>query len=127
MGTGQNMSADLTIVNTALMVIAAAALVQMVAMVLVVVSVRRASERAILVFDQEIRPVLSRLSRAAEVVENTGRGVGEASDDARRVLSTFSKSASSVAPVLAPRAWLAARLVTWAVRKGVRRLATKGA
>jgi len=121
------MSADLTIVNTALVVIAAAALVQMVAMVLVVVSVRRASERATLVFDQEIRPVLSRLSRAAEVVESAGRGVGEASDDARRVLSSMTKTASSIAPALVPRAWLAARLVTWAVRNGVRRLATKGA
>jgi|SRR3982750_2086716 hypothetical protein len=121
------MSGDLTIVNIALTVLAAAALVQMAAMVMVVMSVRRASERAALVFDQDIRPVLSRLSRAAEALEGAGRGVGEASDDARRVLSTVSKSASSVAPVLAPRAWLAARLVTWAVRKGVRRLATKGA
>jgi hypothetical protein len=121
------MSADLTIVNTTLIVLAASALVQMAAMVAVVVWVRRASQRATLVFDQEIRPVLTRLSRAAEAVEDAGRGVGEASDDARRVLSTVSKSASTVAPVLAPRAWLAARLVTWAVRKGVRRWATKGA
>lgn len=121
------MSGDLTIVNTALMIMAAAALVQMAAMVAIVVWTRRASERATLAFDQEIRPVLARLSRAAEAVESAGRGVGEASDDARRVLSTVSKSASSVAPVLAPRAWLAARLVTWAVRKGVRRWATKGA
>ena len=121
------MSTNLTIVNTALVVLAAVALVQMAAMVLVVVWVRRASQRATLVFDQEIRPVLSRLSRAAEVVESAGRGVGEASDDARDVLSTFKNTASSVAPVLAPRVWLAARLVTWAVRKGVRRLATKGA
>ena len=121
------MSADLTTVNTALMILAAAALVQMAAMVLVVIWVRRASQRATQAFDQEIRPVLARLSRAAEVVESAGRGVGEASDDARRVLSTVGKSASSGAAVLAPRAWLAARLVTWAVRKGVRRLATKGA
>lgn len=121
------MSADLTIVNTALIVMAAAALVQMAAMVLVFVRVRQASERANLVFDQEIRPMLIRLSRAAEAVEDAGRGVGEASGDARRVLSTVTKSASSVAPVLAPRAWLAARLVTWAVRKGVRQWATKGA
>jgi hypothetical protein len=121
------MSADLTIVNTTLVILAAAALVQMAAMVLVFVWVRRSSERAAVAFDQEIRPLVARLSRAAEVVESAGRGVGEASDDARRVLSAVGKSASSVAPVLAPRAWLAARLVTWAVRKGVRRLATKGA
>ena len=121
------MSGDLTIVNTTLVILAAAALVQMAAMVAVAVWMRRASQRATLVFDQEIRPVLTRLSRAAEAVESAGRGVGEASDDARDVLSNFKTTASSVAPVLAPRAWLAARLVTWAVRKGVRRLATKGA
>ncbi len=121
------MSVDLTTVNTALMIMAAVALVEMAAMVLVVVWVRRTSQRATLVFDQEIRPVLARLSRAAEVVENAGRGVGDASDDVRHVLSTFTKTASSVAPAFVPRAWLAARLVTWAVRKGVRRLATKGA
>jgi hypothetical protein len=121
------MSADLTIVNTTLVILAAAALVQMAAMVLVVVWVRRSSERATAAFDQEIRPVLARLSRAAALVESAGAGVGEATEDARRVLSTVGRSASSVAPILAPRAWLAARLVTWAVRKGVRRLATKGA
>ena len=121
------MSADLTIVNTALVVMAAAALVEMAAMVLMIVWVRRASQRATLIIDQEIRPTLARLSRAAEAVESAGRGVGEASDDARDVLSNFKNTASSVAPVLAPRAWLAARLVTWAVRKGVRRWATKGA
>jgi len=121
------MSADLTIINTTLVILAASALVQMAAMVLVFVWVRRSSERATVAFDQEIRPVLARLSRAAAVVESAGAGVGEATEDARRVLSTVGKSASSVAPILAPRAWLAARLVTWAVRKGVRRLATKGA
>jgi len=121
------MSADLTIVNTTLVILAAAALVQMAAMAVIVLWVRRASQRATLTFDQEIRPVLSRLSRAAAVVESAGAGVEEASDDARRVMSAVGRSASSVAPVLAPRAWLAARLVTWAVRKGVRRLATKGA
>ncbi len=121
------MSVDLTTVNIALIVIAAVALVQMAAMVLMVVWVRRTSQKATQAFDQEIRPVLARLSRAAEVVENAGRGVGEASDDVRSVLSTVTRTAAGVAPMLMPRTVLAAKLLNWAVRKGVRRWATKGA
>ena len=121
------MSVDLTTVNTALVILAAVALVEMAAMVWVVIWVRRTSQQAAQAFDQEIRPLLARLSRAAEVVEHAGRGVGEASDDVRSVLSTVTRTASSVAPVFAPRAVLAVKLLNWAVRKGVRRWATKGA
>lgn len=121
------MSVDLTTVNTALVIMAAVALVQMAAMVLIVIWVRRTSQKATQAFDQEIRPVLARLSRAAEVVENAGRGVGEASDDVRSVLSTVTRTAAGVAPMLMPRTVLAAKLLNWAVRKGVRRWATKGA
>ena len=124
------MSVDLTTVNIALVIMAAMAIVQMAAMVLIVVWVRRTSLRANLAFDQEIRPVLARISRAAEVVEDAGRGVGAASDDARRVLSSVSRTAAAVAPVLAPRTVLVAKLINWIVRRGVSRLAhptTKGA
>jgi hypothetical protein len=122
------MSVDLTTVNTALMIMAAVALVQMAAMVWIVIWVRRTSLQATQAFDQEIRPVLARLSRAAEVVEATGRGVGAASDDVRSVLSTVTRSAAgTAAAAFAPRTVLAAKLVNWAVRKGVRRWATKGA
>lgn len=121
------MSADLTTVNISLMIIAAVALVQMAAMVLIVVWVRQTSQRATLAFEQEVRPVLVRLSRAAEVVENAGRGVGDASDDVRSVLSSMKRTAAAVAPVLAPRTVLAAKLFNWVVRKGVRHMATKGA
>lgn len=124
------MSADLTTVNITLMIMAAVALVQMAAMVLIVVWVRRTSQRATLAFDQEVRPVLARLSRAAEVVEQAGRGVGDASDDVRSALSSVSRTARAVAPVFAPRTVLAAKLLNWVVRKGVRHMAhstTKGA
>ena len=121
------MSVDLTTVNTALVIMAAVALVQMAAMVLVVIWVRRTSLQATQAFDREIRPVLARLSRAAEVVENAGRGVGEASDDVRSVLSSVSRSAAGTAAVFAPKTVLAAQAINWLVRKGVRRWATKGA
>lgn len=121
------MSVDLTTINTALVIMAAVALVEMAAMVLVVIWVRRTSQRATLAFDQEIRPVLARLSRAAEMVENAGRGVGDASDDVRSVLSKVTGTAANLAPVFAPRTVLAAKLINWVVRKGVRRWATKGA
>lgn len=125
--SGQNMSVDLTTVNTAMVILAAVALVEMAAMVLLVIWVRRTSQKATLAFDQEIRPVLARLSRAAEVVESAGRGVGEASDDVRSVLSSVTRTAAGVAPALMPRTVLVAKLLNWAVRKGVRRWATKGA
>lgn len=122
------MSADLTTVNITLTIMAAVALVQMAAMVLIVVWVRRTSQRATLAFDQEVRPVLARLSRAAEVVEHAGRGVGEASDDVRSVLSSVSRGAAgTAAAAFAPKTVLAAKLINWVVRKGVRRWATKGA
>ena len=122
------MSVNLTTVNTALVIMAAVALVQMAAMVWVVIWVRRTSLQATQAFDLEIRPVLARISRAAEVVENTGRGVGEASDDVRSALSSVTRTAAgTAAAAFAPRAVLAAKLINWAVRKGVRRWATKGA
>lgn len=119
------MSVDLSIVNTALIILAGVAVVQLAALVAVVVWVRRTSLRASLAFDEEVRPVLAGLSRAAEEVESAGRGVGEVSEDARRVLSSVRHAAASVAPVFAPRTWVAARVMNWAVRKGARRLAAR--
>ena len=118
---------DLTTVNTTLIVMAAVSVVQLGALIAVVVWARQTSARVTLAFETEVRPVLARLSRAAEEVEAAGRGVGAVSDDARRTLTSVRHAASSVAPVMAPRMWLAAQVVNWIVRKGVRRMATKGA
>ncbi|TAK11351.1 MAG: hypothetical protein EPO35_12505 [Acidobacteria bacterium] len=118
---------DLTTVNTTLIVMAAVSVIQLGALVAFAIWARRTSQRATLAFELEVRPVLARLSRAAEEIETAGRGVGAVTEDARRALSSVRGAASFAAPAFAPRVWLAAQVVNWIVRKGVRRMATKGA
>jgi hypothetical protein len=118
------MNTDLATVNTALTVLAAAAVIQLAALVAAVLWVRSAMHRATTALD-EVRPVLARLGRAADEVESVAGTIGEMSDDARHLLASVRTVAASVGPVLMPRTWVAGKLINWAAHRRARRLAKK--
>lgn len=118
------MTNDLATVNTALAIMAAVSVIQLMALVAIAVWVRRVAHRAEQAID-DVRPMLDRLGRTADEVDNVVGSISDFSDDARHMISSVRNVASSVAPALMPRAWVAGKLLTWAAHRRARRLAMK--
>jgi F0F1-type ATP synthase membrane subunit b/b' len=106
------MTSDLSTVNTALIVLAVVAVTQFLVIVSAMIVEYRAIQQTLQTFQQEVRPVLARLSRAAEEVEEAAKSVGNGGEDVRRALSSVRSAASAITPMITPKVWVAAQLGT---------------